>query len=151
MRVLVCGGRDFNDLEMLTATLDEIHKATPIEVIIHGDAKGADKLAGVWARDNSVPIEKYPADWSKYGKSAGFRRNTQMLTEGKPDLVVAMPGGVGTAMMVDIARKASVKVRSRQWPKPLADELVERQQEALDARGGSVTSGLEKVLSRRTI
>lgn len=110
MRVLVCGGRDFSDIEMLTEFLDKLHKSSPVQVIIHGDARGADKLAGVWARDNLVPIEKYPADWTKYGKSAGFRRNTQMLVEGRPDLVVAMPGGVGTAMMVDIATKAGIRV-----------------------------------------
>ena len=52
----------------------------------------------------------YPANWKKHGRAAGPIRNKQMLEEAKPDLVIAFPGGAGTANMVKQAREAGVKV-----------------------------------------
>lgn len=108
-RILVCGGRDFSDYATVAETLG-ILKTQGISAIIHGCARGADELAGRWARRNGVMVDSYPADWAKLGRSAGPTRNAQMLCEGKPDLVVAFPGGVGTAHMVKIAREANVPV-----------------------------------------
>lgn len=107
MRVLVCGGRDYTNYEVVSR---ELSKLENVEVIIHGQARGADKLAGRWAKENDIPVEAYPADWDKYGKGAGPIRNQQMLDEGKPDLVVAFPGGPGTMDMCERADKAGVKV-----------------------------------------
>ena len=108
MRILVCGGRDFSDYQLLSETLNPyISKGL---VIIHGGASGADSFAEHWARDNADIIESYPADWNKYGKRAGYIRNAQMLSEGKPDLVIAFPGGKGTAMMIKLAEAAKVPV-----------------------------------------
>lgn len=116
MRILVCGGRDFGDGDRVVAELHDLQvwgdlTGNPVEVVIHGKARGADTLADKAAGLLNIPTEVYPAEWDKYGKRAGYIRNQQMLDEGKPDLVVAFPGGRGTAMMVDIARKAGVKVR----------------------------------------
>ena len=108
--MLVCGGRNFNDTLLLYKRLDTLHKANPIDVIIEGDARGADRMAGYWARKNRITNLKFPADWERYGKAAGFIRNRQMLEEAKPDLVVAFPGGNGTANMVKIAKDAGVDV-----------------------------------------
>jgi hypothetical protein len=121
MKILVCGGRDFNDKEMFFNTLDRICEERgwvttksedgnylPSCTIISGKARGADTLAVDWAVVNWCAFEEYPADWNKYGKSAGYRRNQQMLDEGRPDLVVAFPGGKGTANMVSLAEKAGV-------------------------------------------
>ena len=110
MRVLVCGGRDFHDKALLNHTLSNLHLNHPITALIEGDAQGADKLAGLWARKRKIPNLKFPAKWSVYGRSAGPIRNKQMLAEGKPDLVVAFPGGRGTANMVEQARRAGVWV-----------------------------------------
>lgn len=107
MRVLVCGGRDFADYEMLREALECL---LPISVLIHGCARGADELAGRWARRHDVRVESYPANWAKLGPAAGPFRNKQMLREGKPELVVAFPGGKGTANMVKIAREANIPV-----------------------------------------
>jgi predicted Rossmann-fold nucleotide-binding protein len=52
----------------------------------------------------------FPANWPKHGKGAGFIRNQQMLNEGKPDLMIAFPGGKGTADMIEKAIKAGIKV-----------------------------------------
>ncbi len=78
--------------------------------IIAGGATGVDSVAADFAVVNYCQLEKYPADWNKYGKRAGYIRNKQMLDEGRPDLVVAFPGGKGTDMMVDMATKAGIKV-----------------------------------------
>lgn len=111
MRVLVCGGRDFADANLLDRTLNEIHEKTPISCIIEGGATGADALAFRWASTgNRVGTELYAAEWSTHGRKAGPIRNQRMLDEGKPDLVVAFPGGKGTADMVAKARRAGVRV-----------------------------------------
>jgi hypothetical protein len=107
-RVLVCGGRDFDDWAMLCTVLNALNPYPT--VVIHGAARGADRMAGDWARANGLSWEAFPADWQRDGKAAGVIRNSRMLAEGKPDLVVAFPGGRGTADMVAKARKVGVPV-----------------------------------------
>ena len=105
MLILGCGGRDFIDLNFVNRVLDYIK---PTEVV-HGAAKGADLLVDAWAKSNGAKINAYPADWSQYGKRAGYLRNKQML-DMHPDieLVVAFPGGRGTEMMVQLAQERGV-------------------------------------------
>lgn len=110
MRVLVCGGRDFNDRETVFHTLHELASEHGWLTIIEGGASGADKLAREWANLCWHGVITKPADWDRYGKGAGPIRNGQMLIGGKPDLVVAFPGGRGTADMVRQATNAGVKV-----------------------------------------
>lgn len=110
MRVLVCGGRDFTDREYVYETLDAMHAKTPISCIIHGDAKGADRLGKAWAISRDVPEWGFPAEWKRYGRGAGPIRNAQMLRMGKPDLIVAFPGGSGTGNMVGLAIHAGIRV-----------------------------------------
>lgn len=110
MRVLVCGGRDFTDYHAVRQVLDDLweHEAGRHLVVIHGAARGADKLAQRWAQllwPHEGEEMAFPADWKRYGKGAGVIRNQQMLDEGKPDLVIAFPGGKGTA---DLVRRAEV-------------------------------------------
>lgn len=107
MRILVCGGRDYQDWRKIGAVLDELQD---VEWLIHGGAKGADYLAGEWAKNRGIPITVFPADWDRHGRSAGPLRNARMLAEGKPDLVVAFPGGAGTANMVARSKEAGVRV-----------------------------------------
>jgi hypothetical protein len=75
--------------------LKQIHKSSqgPITCIIHGGARGADHMAGLWARKHDINMKQYPADWDKHGNAAGPIRNAQMLAEGFPDICVAFPGG----------------------------------------------------------
>lgn len=111
MRVLVCGGRDFNDWIFFRDKLDElIPYMTEKVIIISGMAKGADKMAVRWAEENWLEVNKYPADWTVHGKAAGFIRNQQMIDEGKPDLVIAFPGRNGTADMIRRAKNHNIKV-----------------------------------------
>lgn len=110
MRVLACGGRDYTDREHVFAVLDMVAQTGRVEVLIHGAARGADSLASLWALSRGVPEEAYPANWAAYPRLAGPIRNRTMLFEGKPDLVVAFPGGRGTEHMVRISRQAGVDV-----------------------------------------
>ena len=109
MRVLVTGGRDFSDRELLFEALDGLHSTHGFTVLIHGDANGADRLSGEWATSRGIKVEVHPADWKKHGRAAGPIRNQKML-EQKPDLVVAFPGGNGTADMVRRAKEAGIEV-----------------------------------------
>ena len=106
-KVLVCGGRDFSDCTLLMRTLDQVKP----DIIVHGGARGADSMAGGYAKRRAIPCQVFPAEWNKHGKRAGYLRNQQMLDEGKPDLVVAFPGGPGTRMMVKIAREQGFAVQ----------------------------------------
>ena len=99
-RVLVCGGRDYKDTERLRHELDALHRTFGFEVLIEGGATGADARAAEWAKANDLVCETYPADWKAYGRAAGPLRNEQMLTHGRPDVVVAFPGGTGTKDMM---------------------------------------------------
>lgn len=122
IRVLVCGGRKYNNNKKVYEILDLIKSlcdANTISdisvgqnklVIIQGGAKGADRLASLWARDRNVEQEEYPADWDAYGNAAGFIRNSLMLKSGKPDMVIAFPGNTGTKMMISLAQKAGIPV-----------------------------------------
>ena len=112
MRVLVCGGRDFHDCGAVWRVLMDLHEAEPISSVIQGGASGADSSAMTWALSEGVPCIEYKADWKSYGRSAGPLRNQLMLSDGKPDLVIAFPGGSGTADMVKRAERAGVRVVS---------------------------------------
>lgn len=114
-RVLVCGGRDYDDGAKLSAVLHKLHSEAGIDVLIEGGANGADYLAHVWATMNDIDTERYEADWETFGTFAGPMRNQRMLDEGKPDLVIAFPRrngkwGNGTLNMIGKARKAGVQV-----------------------------------------
>lgn len=108
---LVCGGRDFADKAMFDNAMgDLIHMKGCPRAIIHGGAPGADSLAHLWAARHGTTGIAFPADWNKHGKAAGPIRNQEMIDHGKPNLVVAFPGGRGTADMVQKAKTAGIDV-----------------------------------------
>jgi hypothetical protein len=110
-RVLVCGGRDYADRDHIWNTLCAIDAECRIEVVIHGCATGVDSEGMIWAQTTGKKHAPFKADWRNYGPGAGPMRNQRMLDEGKPDLVIAFPGGRGTADMVRRAKAAGVEVR----------------------------------------
>ena len=109
--VLVCGSRDWKDYYAIKGELSKLPKHT---LIIHGKCPtGADKLADKAARALGLKVRRFPADWVKYGRSAGPIRNTEMIDE-RPDKVLAfhedLPNSKGTKDTVEKARKAKIEV-----------------------------------------
>jgi hypothetical protein len=90
--------------------MDELAQRITIDAVIDGDARGADRMAGEWACRRGIENIKFRAEWEKLGRKAGPIRNQSMLDEGRPDVVVAFPGGRGTADMMMRARSAGVEV-----------------------------------------
>jgi len=110
IRLLVTGGRDYHNKDELYNALDRIASKHYIEVLIHGAARGADTLAGRWAQERGIEVIAVPANWTQYGRQAGPIRNLDMLNNHCPNLVVAFSGGKGTKNMIDISKKAGIKV-----------------------------------------
>ena len=112
MRVLVCGSRNWASHRAIYDALMKLHVEKKILYVIEGEARGADTIARVSAENLGIPVLRFPADWNKHGKAAGFIRNQQMLDEGKPDLVLAFWDGLsrGTKNMIELAKKAGVPV-----------------------------------------
>ncbi|SIT15856.1 DUF2493 domain-containing protein [Paracoccus saliphilus] len=109
MRVIVCVGRDFTNSAALWSYLD-LFGPPEITEIVSGMAKGADTIAADWAHCFGFGLLEFPADWKAHGRAAGPIRNQRMIDEGKPDAVIAFPGGLGTADTVRRAKKAGLPV-----------------------------------------
>jgi hypothetical protein len=114
-RVLICGDRHYNNYAKIKFFVDSL----PIgSVIIEGEAKGADQFARIAAEEKGIPQERilrFPAQWDSYlKKRAGMVRNTQMLDEGKPTIVVAFHDKIeeskGTKNMIEQAISAGLPV-----------------------------------------
>ena len=115
LRVVVTGGRDFDDKAWVWSVLDRLHHERGIARLAHGGASGADIFAAQWAGNRGVHGAPYPADWRVKGKKAGPLRNREMLDAEKPDGVIAFPGGRGTADCCRAAAERGIPV----WcPKP---------------------------------
>ena len=107
-RLLVCGGRDFNDQAFVFGVLDMLSEELVINAVIQGDCQtGADRLARMWAISRNHHLDRFPADWRGYGKAAGPIRNQRVINEGRPTIGVVLPGGRGTN---DMARKLQAVV-----------------------------------------
>lgn len=106
-RILVCGGRDFEDKNSMDYVLGEAQKYwfAPQFCIIQGGAKGADAMAKAWAMYRGICCITVDANWDFHGNRAGPIRNSWMLHYCNPDFVIVFPGGTGTADMYKQARK----------------------------------------------
>jgi predicted Rossmann-fold nucleotide-binding protein len=113
-KVVIAGSRGFSNYKLLKETCDDFLRNIKKEyniVIISGGARGADKAGEKYASDEDLDLEIYPADWKKYGKSAGFMRNEQMADIA--DAVIAFWNGEshGTKHMIDIAEEKGLNVK----------------------------------------
>lgn len=109
MKLMVTGGRDFGDRRYVSDVLSTVHYLHPVDLLIVGDATGVDALATAWAEEVDVPVEVHFAEWQTHGRAAGPIRNKEMV-DCEPDLVIAFPGGAGTANAVKTARQANITV-----------------------------------------
>lgn len=109
MIVLITGGRNYQDHLELVKVLDQLHAERRFTFLVHGNAKGADKMAHKWALWRGVQPVAMEALWDFCGDKAGTKRNTAMLQFAQPNLVVAFSGGVGTANMMKQSYDAQKK------------------------------------------
>lgn len=110
IRVLVTGGRRYENRRAVAEALRALHRSHVIAQVIHGGASGADTLAAEWADFFGVDVVCIAADWATHGRAAGPMRNRAMLAL-HPDLVLAFPGGPGTEDMVRQAERAGIPVQ----------------------------------------
>ena len=122
VKVIIAGGREFHDYELLKRAIKQ--SGFEITEVVSGGARGADSLGERWAQENNIPIKKFPAKWKelnvkgavikvnkwgqKYNVNAGFMRNEEMAKYA--DALIAVEGGNGTADMVKRAKKHKLKV-----------------------------------------
>jgi hypothetical protein len=110
MRLIVAGGRNFNDYELLRSKLDFFLKQTNDTEIVSGKAKGADSLGERYANEHSLPVKDFPANWS-LGKSAGYIRNEEMAKYATHCVCFWDGISKGTKHMIDLAKKYKLKLR----------------------------------------
>ena len=108
MRTIIAGSRSITNYDVVNkATIDSKFDITEV---ISGTARGVDQIGELWAKNNNIPVEKHPADWDKYGKSAGYIRNEEMAK--CSDALIAIWDGEskGTKHMLDLAVKHGLKI-----------------------------------------
>lgn len=125
MRVIIAGGREFTDYNMLKKECIEVFKQLKNEghntqrsniEIISGTARGADRLGEQFAEEFALLLRQFPADWNAYGKRAGYLRNAQMAKYASEDeelgVLIAMWNGEskGTKHMIDLAKRYKLRV-----------------------------------------
>lgn len=110
-KIIIAGGRDFDDYDKLKKNCDYLfqflHKN--YMVILCGKAKGADTLGERYAIENGIKVEYYPADWDKYGKSAGYRRNKEMVDNATAAVCFWDGKSKGTKHTIDLCKEKGIK------------------------------------------
>lgn len=109
IKYLIAGSRDFNNYNLLLQVLSQYKKP---DIIIEGGAKGADLLGKRFAKYNNIECKEYKADWNKYGKSAGYRRNAEMVNQlDKNDIAFIFWDGKskGIKHTIDLCNKKNIK------------------------------------------
>lgn len=110
MKIIIAGSRSFSDYQLLSEKMDKLTAGLNVTVI-SGHARGADQLGEQWAKKKGIPLEIYPAEWEKYGRSAGPIRNRQMANISDALVVFWDGASQGTKNMIDVARQNGLKVR----------------------------------------
>lgn len=109
MKIIIAGGRTFNDYDLLCKTCDYMLQNQIDIEIVSGTANGADKLGEKYANEKGYKLIKFPADWN-IGKSAGYIRNKEMA-EYADALIAFYNGSKGTKHMIDLAKQYNLKIK----------------------------------------
>ncbi len=111
IKLAIIGGRDFTNYEYMKNSLAKLAQEITIIQVVSGGARGADSLGEQWANEQNIPINIFPAQWEKYGRSAGFRRNKDIINN--CDMVAAFWDGQsrGTENSIQLAKEQRKPVR----------------------------------------
>lgn len=120
MRVVIAGSRSFDNYQLMCAVLRK-NRILPTAVL-SGCARGADALGERWAEERGVPVERYPADWERWGRSAGPRRNIEMLDTQPERIVVFWDGhSRGTKHLMQAAFDRQIPTTVCHYKNPLVE------------------------------
>lgn len=108
MKTIIAGSRTISDYAVIVDAV----KASGFEIteVISGSAQGVDRLGETYAQKNNLALKRFPAEWDKYGKSAGYRRNEQMAEHAEALIAIWDGKSKGTKHMIDIATRKNLKV-----------------------------------------
>jgi len=104
----IVGYREFRDYARLCAIMDQVK--TPVDRIVSGGARGADTLAEKYAKEHGIEMIVHPAQWDKYGKSAGYKRNQYIVDDANAMIAFLHPQSKGTKNSVGLAQKKGIPV-----------------------------------------
>ena len=107
MKVIIAGSRTFENYDLLKSTMASC--GLVVDEVVSGCARGADSLGEVWAKENNIPVKKFPANWAKYGKAAGSVRNEEMARYGNVLVAFLVKNSVGTKDMIRVAKRYGIK------------------------------------------
>lgn len=108
MKTIIAGSRDVTDYKLVEKAI--VDSGFDITEVICGCARGVDTLGEQWGKINNIPVKLFPADWTLYGKSAGYKRNVQMADNADALIAVSLNNSKGTGHMIDIAKNKGLKV-----------------------------------------
>lgn len=111
MKLIVAGSREFGNYNLLSKHLDEINSKYGITEIVSGTASGADSLGELYAKEHNIPIKRFPANWNKYGRSAGYIRNKDMAHYADACICFWMNKSKGTGHMINLAKENKIRLR----------------------------------------
>jgi len=111
MKVIIAGSRDITNYDVVRACIEDAINRTGwhVDTVLSGCARGVDRLGERWAELHGIPVERFPADWARYGRRAGYLRNEEMAKVA--DALIAIWDGVspGTKHMIRLAFRQNLK------------------------------------------
>lgn len=110
MKLIIAGGRNFSNYDLLCEEVSKLIAGAPEVEIVSGGAKGADMFGEHYAIDNNLTVKRFPADWDRYGKAAGFKRNAEMAQYADHCICFWDGRSKGTGHMINLAKKSGLKV-----------------------------------------
>ena len=110
MKLITAGSRDFTDYEKFKEEVSKIIGENTDVTIVSGMARGADAMGVKYSNDNNLALKKFPADWDRYGKSAGYKRNEEMAAYADTCICFWDGKSKGTGHMIDLAKKYNLNL-----------------------------------------
>ena len=108
MKTIIAGSRTMTDIQLLYDAIRE--SGFQITEVVCGEARGADRLGRWWAERRSIPVIRFPANWERNGKQAGYMRNVQMAEYGEALIALWDGKSRGTQHMIKTARAKGLEV-----------------------------------------